>query len=145
MLQYFFSCFTDTTQDCVFCDLTDKKIVYEDERIVAFHDISPAAKLHLLIIPRNHIDNVDSLTPNDAPLLKHMIDTGNQLLSESGYQLSERKVGFHVPPYNSVHHLHLHCIGLPYRNIFYSTKYTELVHWYSSGEKILKSLSSSTE
>jgi diadenosine tetraphosphate (Ap4A) HIT family hydrolase len=54
----FFSCFDknkDTTQDCVFCDLTNKSIVYEDEQIVAFHDIKPASKLHLLIIPRNHI------------------------------------------------------------------------------------------
>lgn len=53
-----FSCFTftkDTTQDCVFCVLTGKKIVYEDERIVSFHDIKPASKLHILIIPRNHI------------------------------------------------------------------------------------------
>ncbi|GES90349.1 histidine triad nucleotide-binding protein [Rhizophagus clarus] len=117
----FFSCFTkdvkDTTQDCVFCDLTDEKIVYKDERIVAFHDINPAAKIHLLIIPRNHIDSVNSLTLNDISLLKHMIDTGDRLLYEFGFQLPQR------------------------RNRFIGVKYMELMPWYSSGEKILKSLS----
>ncbi|GBB91604.1 hypothetical protein RclHR1_00190017 [Rhizophagus clarus] len=141
----FFSCFTkdvkDTTQDCVFCDLTDEKIVYKDERIVAFHDINPAAKIHLLIIPRNHIDSVNSLTLNDISLLKHMIDTGDRLLYEFGFQLPQRSIGFHIPPYNSVYHLHLHCLGLPYRNRFIGVKYMELMPWYSSGEKILKSLS----
>ena len=55
----FFSCFAkDTPQDCVFCKLIStnaERTVYEDEKIVAFHSIKPAARMHLLIIPRDHI------------------------------------------------------------------------------------------
>ena len=56
----FFSCFAkDDSQDCVFCEIVgtndSERIVYEDEQIIAFHDINPAAKMHLLIIPRDHI------------------------------------------------------------------------------------------
>ncbi|CAI2188730.1 19527_t:CDS:2, partial [Funneliformis geosporum] len=133
-------------QECVFCVIANNKdserIVYEDERIIAFEDKKPAAKMHLLIIPRNHIDTVKTLSTNDVPLLRHMIDTGNRLLSESGYQLPQTRMGFHVPPYYSVKHLHLHCLGLPFRNRFIGIRYTELMPWYCSGEKILNSLSS---
>ncbi|RIA90602.1 HIT-like domain-containing protein [Glomus cerebriforme] len=131
----FFSCFSkDTPQDCVFCDLTYERVVYEDERIIVFHDIKPAAKMHLLIIPRDHIDTVNSLTPNDLPLW-------NQLLLEFGFQLPQTRMGFHIPPYNSVNHLHLHCFGLPFRNRFIGIKYTEWMPWYSSDKTILNSLS----
>ncbi len=58
----FFSCFSkDNSQVCVFCEIAatnnndSERLVYEDERIIAIHDIKPAAKMHLLIIPRDHI------------------------------------------------------------------------------------------
>ena len=54
--------------------------------------------------------------------------------------INDFRMGFHIPPYNSVNHLHLHCLGLPYRNRLIGMKYAEWMPWYSSGEKILNSL-----
>ena len=55
---------------CVFCDIVDKKIpakvVYEDENYMAFHDIAPKMKTHLLIIPKKHIERFDSLRSEEG-------------------------------------------------------------------------------
>ena len=55
-------------------------------------------------------------------------------------RILDYRTGFHIPPFNSVNHLHLHCFGLPFKNRFIGLKYAEQTPWYSSGEKILNSL-----
>ena len=54
-------------EDCIFCKIINKEIpsniVYEDEEIIAFHDIQPAAPIHILVIPKEHTLNIDSVYP----------------------------------------------------------------------------------
>lgn len=60
--------------DCIFCNIVNKfentQILYEDDDICVFPDIKPASKLHLLIIPKRHIEDVKCLTPADKELGK---------------------------------------------------------------------------
>ncbi|KAI9634509.1 HIT-like domain-containing protein [Dioszegia hungarica] len=110
---------------CIFCDVSKEKgfaVVHEDEELIAFRDRSPRAKVHLLIIPRYHIaDSVKSLTSDHVPLLDRMISLADTLILSSDpsspdpVSASARpKLGFHIPPFSSVPHLHLHVLVPPY-------------------------------
>jgi len=113
-------------QPCVFCDVSAEKgfaIVYEDHDFVAFKDIAPAAQLHLQVIPKKHIESVRSLGKIDTELVRSMADIGDKLLDDYGVKPKKRKMGFHIPPYYSVSHLHLHVQALPYVPRFKAVKY----------------------
>ncbi len=102
---------------CIFCQIVAGKIpgdiVYQDEEVIAFRDISPQAPVHLLIIPKEHIVSLARLTEKEVPLMARMVSIANQLakregISESGYRLAVncgRQGGQLVP------HLHLHLLG----------------------------------
>ena len=103
--------------DCVFCRIVageiPSDILYQDEEVIAFHDIRPVASTHLLIIPKRHIPSLTHLSEEDLPLIGHMVNIANQLakregIAESGYRLvinCGEQGGQLVP------HLHLHLIG----------------------------------
>jgi diadenosine tetraphosphate (Ap4A) HIT family hydrolase len=85
--------------------------VYEDDSFVVFKTIQPATHLHLLVTPREHIMNIRSLRGADgADLIKKMVDVGKVALGEYA---DDSQFCFHVPPINSVDHLHLHAIASP--------------------------------
>ena len=103
--------------DCVFCKIAAgeiaSEILYRDEEVVAFRDISPQAPVHLLIVPRKHIPSLAHLSAADLPLMGNMVDIANQLarregIAESGYRLVVNcgKDGGQV-----ISHLHLHLLG----------------------------------
>ena len=82
--------------DCLFCKIAEgeipAKIVYSDDRIVAFEDIQPQAPHHLLIIPRKHIRTVLDLTTADNELIGHIYQVAGKLahdigISEDGFRL----------------------------------------------------------
>ncbi|KAJ2843016.1 hypothetical protein IWW36_005700 [Coemansia brasiliensis] len=100
---------------CVFCHPLER-VVYEDENFIAFHDIKPDAQLHLLVIPRKHYGTIKELSAEDMPMVKRMYEIGQQLLEERGFIENTARFGFHRPPFNSIHHLHLHCLGLPFKS-----------------------------
>jgi len=103
--------------DCVFCQIVDGKIpariLYQDDKVVAFPDINPMAPTHLLIISRRHIPSLAHLGDDEFPLVGHMIKIANRLareagIAESGYRLvvnTGREGGQVVP------HLHMHLLG----------------------------------
>ncbi len=102
---------------CVFCQIiagqVPARLVYQDEQVVAFHDIRPAAPVHILIVPRRHIDSLNALDENDAPLLAHMIFVARQLayeqgIGENGYRLV---INTGAGGGQSIFHLHLHLLG----------------------------------
>ena len=66
-----------TKPDCIFCRIARGEIpankVHEDDEIVAFHDIAPKAPVHLLVIPKTHIDNLYHAGPEHQPLLGRML------------------------------------------------------------------------
>lgn len=89
------------------------KIVYEDDRVLAFHDVSPQAPVHVLIVPKKPIPRVAEATPEDAALLGHLISKAAEVakvlgLAADGYRLvinNGRNGGESVP------HLHCHILG----------------------------------
>ena len=74
--------------DCLFCKIAAKEIpsdcVYEDDSLVAFRDIAPAAPTHILIIPRKHIATINDVEPEDAELTGKMILLAKRLAAEDG-------------------------------------------------------------
>jgi histidine triad (HIT) family protein len=103
--------------ECIFCQIVAGKIpgeiLYQDEEVIAFRDISPQAPTHLLVIPKKHIVYLADLSEDESPLMGHMVSTANQLarregVAESGYRLviNSGKQGGQLVP-----HLHLHLLG----------------------------------
>ncbi|ORX80146.1 HIT-like protein [Anaeromyces robustus] len=105
-------------ENCIFSKIakgeTNTKIIYEDNLIVVFNDISPAAKAHLLIIPKRPIKNMNYLknTEEDKNLVKHMEEVGEKLLNKTNPN-DEHRLGFTQPPFNTVPYLHMHVLALP--------------------------------
>lgn len=101
--------------DCIFCKITGKEmdadIVYEDDEIIAFNDIYPKAKTHVLIVPKKHIDTIKDLKEDeqDEMLVGKMVLVARNIAKEKnldGYNLqfnvgkSAGQIIFHI-------HLHL--------------------------------------
>ncbi len=103
--------------DCLFCRIIDKKIpasiAYEDELVLAFHDIAPQAPVHILIIPKQHLATINDFSSDEQSLLGHMVLTAKQLalklgVAEDGYRLNfncNHLAG------QSVFHTHLHLLA----------------------------------
>jgi len=103
--------------DCIFCRIISgdipSDILYQDEQVVAFRDINPKAPVHLLLVPRKHIESVAELSEDEASIMGHLVAVANRLareagISEKGYRLvvnSGPEGGQEVP------HLHLHLLG----------------------------------
>ncbi|KAJ2160425.1 hypothetical protein GGF46_002251 [Coemansia sp. RSA 552] len=100
--------------NCVFCSPLER-VVYEDDEFLAFHDIKPDAALHLLVIPKQHRGTIKELHKADVAMIRRMHGIGERLLREQGFTGDDARFGFHRPPFNSVHHLHMHCLGLPFK------------------------------
>ena len=103
--------------DCVFCkiikgDIPSKK-VYEDDDILAFYDINPIAKVHVLVIPKKHITSLLELKEEDKDLLFHIFNKINEIAEMIGVA----KTGFRVisnvgeDSGQAVKHLHFHILG----------------------------------
>ncbi|KAF9456569.1 HIT-like protein [Collybia nuda] len=113
-------------KSCTFCHVSKPngfRIVWEDDTFCAFIDHKPAAEHHLLIIPKIHITSVRSLTKKDTIMVQSMERIGHDILDGLSVSPSARRMGFHIPPFNSVDHLHLHVHGLPYASPFREAKY----------------------
>ncbi len=102
-------------KDCIFCQIADKKVpadfVYEDKDIVAFRDINPVAPVHILIVPKKHIEGVQTVEKKDQVLLGQMFLVARRMAEKEklkGYKLFINcgKLGG-----QAVFHLHLHLIG----------------------------------
>ena len=105
---------------CKFCDIIENKPeqkLFEDDKICIFFSIPQIAYVHMQCIPKIHIKNINSLTYKHIPLLYHMKETVIQFLTKKYYIDSNIIImGFHIPPFNSVQHLHMHCIIPPLNN-----------------------------
>ena len=91
----------------------DSEIIYEDDNIFSIKDINPAAKVHLLIIPKKRINTINDLQDEDKDLIGSMVLVAKELakkyeIQESGYRLvwNTNKDGG-----QTVYHIHLHLIG----------------------------------
>jgi histidine triad (HIT) family protein len=114
--------------NCLFCKIAAKTIpstiVYEDEDLLAFKDINPAAPVHLLVVPKRHYATLSDCSANEAPLLGKMLALAPRLAEEFGcgvsYDADGTPAGGYKTVINSgpdggqeVYHLHLHVVGGP--------------------------------
>ncbi|KAG0328043.1 hypothetical protein BG004_002629 [Podila humilis] len=107
-----------------------------DEHIAAFNDINPGAETHILIVPVEHIDSVKTLQAKDYDLLERMRAKAIEFLVEQGHDPEASKLGFHVPPFNTVGHLHLHVLGGKFKSTFRRLKYQTGRVWYQDLEQV---------
>ncbi len=103
--------------DCVFCNIASGKIpsqmLYQDENVVAFPDLHPQAPVHVLIVPRKHIQSLNQVTDAETPVIIQMIRAAQHVAKEKGiydkgYKLviNTGKEGGQV-----IQHLHMHLLG----------------------------------
>jgi histidine triad (HIT) family protein len=106
-----------TDPNCLFCKIVAKQIpsniVYEDDQVVAFKDISPQVAVHLLIVPRIHIPGLNDLTPAQAPVLGHIALVAKELAKQAGIDASGWRLVTNCGPHagQTVFHLHMHLLG----------------------------------
>ncbi|HAT51417.1 MAG: histidine triad nucleotide-binding protein [Nitrospirae bacterium] len=102
---------------CLFCKIIQGKIpaqkVYEDEHVLAFHDIHPQAPTHVLVIPKTHWATLDDVTPDDKNLLGHLLERTAHVarmlaLGNAGYRtiINTKSHGG-----QEVFHIHIHILG----------------------------------
>ncbi|AOB28931.1 MULTISPECIES: histidine triad nucleotide-binding protein [Bordetella] len=110
------------SDNCIFCKIARGEIpakkVFEDDEFIAFHDINPAAPVHLLLIPRRHVVSLQDIAEDDAGWLGRMTVLASRLAAgngcnpgpDGGFRLmanSGAEGGQEVP------HLHFHILGGP--------------------------------
>jgi len=101
--------------DCLFCRILRKEIpstiVMEDEEVLIFKDIHPKATTHLLIVPRQHVDSVQTLTDQTKGIAGMLVWKAKQLAERKG--LRGYQLRFHVGREGGqeVYHLHLHLLS----------------------------------
>jgi len=103
--------------DCIFCKIVEgaipSKKVFENEHVLAFHDIAPSAPVHALVIPKKHIASMNDVGEGDWPLMGEVLKAAQHIakdagISEDGYRLINNcgSNGGQV-----VYHLHFHVLG----------------------------------
>lgn len=103
--------------ECLFCGIVAGEVpsekVADDELTYAFRDINPAAPVHVLVVPKGHLDHFHTLTPDHVPVLSAMVQTVQRVaegegIADDGYRVVTN-VGRHGGM--TVDHLHLHVLG----------------------------------
>lgn len=104
--------------DCIFCKIIQGEmksdIIYQDDKVIAFNDISPKAPRHVLIIPRKHIATLNDLNDtDDTELVGHMIQTAKRLAKDLGIARRGYRVLMNCNSEGGqdVYHIHLHLLG----------------------------------
>lgn len=103
--------------ECLFCKISNKDIptefLYEDSDILAFHDIHPLAPVHILIIPRKHVETIADIKESDIMLMGKIIWAAKTLAEKEGIAEQGYKLLFRVKRHGGqeVPHVHLHLIG----------------------------------
>ena len=104
-------------EDCIFCKIIKGEIpsnkVYEDEDVLAFHDINPAAPIHILVIPKKHISMLTDLKKEDEALIGRIYTIINKIAEQEGF----KEQGYRViancgkDSGQEVMHIHFHILG----------------------------------
>jgi histidine triad (HIT) family protein len=113
---------TQASADCLFCKIAagqiPSRVLYQDEEIMAFHDIHPWAPVHFLMIPKIHISSLAHVQPEHTHLLGRMLVLAPKLALQAGCH-PYPEGGFRIVSNTGrdggqeVHHLHVHVMGGP--------------------------------
>ena len=104
-------------KDCLFCKLIRKeipaKIVFEDNKILAFEDIKPQAPVHILIIPKFHVEKTSDLTEANMHMIGDLVLAAKRIAKEKGVEESGYRIVINCnrDAGQEVFHLHLHLLG----------------------------------
>lgn len=100
---------------CLFCEIINGNIpsnkVYEDEMVYAFKDINPVAPVHVLVVPKVHIDSVNELTPETSKYVAHIFEKIPEIAKSQGIDSYRIINNCGKVAGQSVMHLHFHLIG----------------------------------
>jgi len=104
-------------ENCIFCSIANRQspgeLEYEDEKVVAFYDINPKTKVHILIVPKKHIPSIAELEERDECLIGHMVHVAKKLAEEKGIADDGYRLVFNAGKHSGqmVDHIHLHLMG----------------------------------
>lgn len=103
--------------DCIFCKIINKeipsKIVYEDEEILAFEDIAPQAPVHIVVIPKKHIEKITEITEEDEKVIGKIYTVINKIAKEKNIADDGFRVIINCGENGrqEVKHIHFHLLG----------------------------------
>lgn len=102
--------------DCLFCKIINGEIpskkLYEDEKILAFYDISPIAPVHFLVIPKQHIASVDVIDADNSAIVAYIFQKLGELAKLAGIENGYRVISnCGADAGQTVQHLHFHVLG----------------------------------
>ena len=102
---------------CLFCKIAAGDIpadkVYEDDDLLAFRDINPAAPTHILVIPKKHIATMNDVAVEDQALVGKMLLVGKEIAATEGVDENGYRLTFNTNRHGgqSVYHIHLHLLA----------------------------------
>ena len=104
-------------EDCIFCKIIKKQIpceiIYEDDEVMGFKDISPQAPIHIVIIPKEHFDNLNSLSEEQTKIIGHIFIVAKKIARSLGIDESGYRVVTNCGEQGgqTVEHIHFHLLG----------------------------------
>lgn len=103
------------SENCIFCKIVAGSIpsskIYEDEDVIAFHDINPSAKVHFLIVPKLHVESLASCNEQHQALLGKMLLLAPKLAKEQGLSGFKTLINTGKDGGQEVFHIHVHVLG----------------------------------
>jgi histidine triad (HIT) family protein len=102
--------------DCIFCKIINKEIpsdiLYEDDKVVVFKDLNPQAPVHLLIVPKEHIESNEYINDDNSDIVGHVFAVANKISKENSLEKGYRIVN-NCKEYGgqTVNHIHFHLLG----------------------------------
>src|SRR3989344_2676264 len=101
------------SKECIFCKIVKgeikSKLIAENDNVIVLNDINPVAKVHILIVPKKHIESVSALSAGDGGDLVEMFKEATEIASQN--KLSAYRLSFNAGRYQHVPHLHMHLLA----------------------------------
>ncbi|XP_020386753.1 histidine triad nucleotide-binding protein 3 [Rhincodon typus] len=133
---------------CIFCRIGNREesvdLLHWDDQFACFRDIRPGAPHHYLVVPRKHIANCKSLKKEHISVVQKMVNIGKNALQQNGIDdLADVRLGFHLPPFCTITHLHLHVMAPASQMGFISRMiYRVNSYWFITVDQLIENLKS---
>jgi histidine triad (HIT) family protein len=102
-----------TSRECIFCKIVSGEIktnlILETDKVIAFDDINPVAKIHVLIVPKAHIESVLSISDNESGDIVELFKASAKIAKEK--KLAAFRLTFNAGRYQHVPHVHMHLLS----------------------------------